>query len=181
MKTKTFVLILFLSLCSSLSLFSQTADWEYPLIKGFGRIHYLSDAAVQPDKSLDYKVLFGIIHPSEKGGDINIGLDHVARYINLFSAANMPQAKLSVIVGGPAVTAVLNNEAYKEKFGVDNPNTPLLKTLKDKGVEIFVCGQSLGDFNVKKETVDQNVTVALSFMVVATTYQLKGYSSLLFF
>ncbi len=184
MKSKISVIFLFIFLISSsLSVFSQAMDWEFPVVKGYGRIHRLPDAAVQPDKSLEYKVLFGIIHPSDKPENLSIGLDHVARFINLLSTNNMNSSnyKIAVIIGGPAAPLVMDNENYKAKFGVDNPNSALIKTLKDNGVEIFVCGQSLGDFDVKQETVDKNVTTALSFMVVTTTYQLKGYSSLLVF
>jgi intracellular sulfur oxidation DsrE/DsrF family protein len=183
MKTKTSIILFIFFICSASGIFAQAMDWEYPVVKGYGRIHRLTDAAVQPDKSLEYKVLFGIIHPSEKPDQPSIGLDHVARFINLLSTANMNAAnyKLAVIVGGPAVTLVMDNENYKAKFGVDNPNIALMKTLKENGVELYVCGQSLGDFEVKQETVDKNFTTALSFMVVTTTYQLKGYSSLLIF
>ena len=184
MKNKTSVILLFIFLfSSSLTLFSQANDWEFPVIKGNGRVRRLPDAAVQPDKSLQYKVLFGIIHPSEKPEQLSIGLDHVARFINLLGTNNLNSSnyKIAVIVGGPAAPLVMDNENYKARFGVDNPNTDLIKTLKDNGVEIFVCGQSLGDFDVKQETVDKNVTTALSFMVVSTTYQLKGYASLLVF
>jgi intracellular sulfur oxidation DsrE/DsrF family protein len=183
-KTKLSVIIIVtFFVCLQTNIFSQAMDWEYPVVKGNGRIHRLPDAAVQPDKSLEYKVLFGIIHPSEKPEQVSVGLDHVARFINLLSTASMNGSnyKLAVIVGGPAVPLVMDNDNYKAKYGVDNPNTALIKTLKENGVELYVCGQSLGDFSVNQETVDKNFTTALSFMVTTTTYQLKGYSSLLIF
>src|SRR5947207_3640364 len=129
MKTKLTLSFLFIFfICSHVS-FSQANDWEFPVIKGYGRIHRMPDAAVQPDKSMQYKVLFGIASPFEKPEETNIGLIHVARLINLLSTASINSSgyKITVVVGGPATPLVMDNANYKAKYGVDNPNTALVQ------------------------------------------------------
>lgn len=83
-----------------------------------------------------------------------------------------------MVIHGPAAQFVINNDEYKKKFNVDNPNVPLFKELKEAGVKIFVCGQSLNKRNIPKENVTPEVLPALSAITTLTTYQLKGYSIL---
>ena len=135
MKTKISIILLFVFLAfSQKDNFAQANDWEFPVIKGYGRIHRMPDAAVQPDKSMQYKVLFGIASPFDKPGETNIGLIHVARMINLLSTASINSSgyKITVVVGGPATPLVMDNANYKAKYGVDNPNTALVQTLKEE-------------------------------------------------
>ncbi len=183
MKFKSSIIFLFIFfICTSAKIFSQAMDWETPVIKGYGKIVRAPDAAVQPDKSMQYKALFGIVTPSQKPEDVNIGLYHVARFINLLSTASINSSgyKITVVVGGPATPLVMDNANYKAKYGVDNPNTALVQTLKENGVDFYVCAQAMGDFDVKQETVDKNYTTAFSFMIVVANYAAKGYLPFMF-
>jgi intracellular sulfur oxidation DsrE/DsrF family protein len=83
-----------------------------------------------------------------------------------------------MVIHGPAAQYVVTNEEYKKKFNTDNPNIPLFKELKEAGVKIFVCGQSLNKRNIPKENVAPEVSPALSAITTLTTYQLKGYAIL---
>ena len=66
------------------------------------------------------------------------------------------------------------------KFGIDNPNIDLIKELKDSGVKLTVCGQSLIARDVKPDEVVEEVEIATSMLTVVTTYQLLGYAVLKF-
>jgi intracellular sulfur oxidation DsrE/DsrF family protein len=153
-------------------------NWEYPVIKGYGPAVSLPNAAVQPDKSLQYKILFDISKPAASNDQVNPGLDHVARLINVFATAGMmpDQMELVVIIHSTAAPIVLKNEQYKTKYGVDNPNIQLLGELKKSGVVLYVCGQTLADYSFKQEWVNPDVTLALSALTVVPTYQLMGYA-----
>ena len=150
----------------------------YPVIKGYGPVHPLPNAAVQPDKSLDYKILFDVTKASKYKNQANPALDHIARLINVYASAGMmpDKLKLVAVIHGPATPVVLNNEAFKSKFGINNPNIELIKDLKKNGVIFYVCGQALADNNYKHEWVNKDITVALSALTVVPTYQLKGYA-----
>lgn len=173
---KTLSVVLLILIGSSFS--NAQTKWEYPVIKGYGRIHPLPNAAVQPDKSIDYKVIFDVTKGPKDNKEVNPALDHIARFINVYGFAGiMPdKLKLVAVLHGPATKAVLTNEEYKSKFGVDNPNIELIKELKKNGVILFVCGQALADLNFKHEWVNKDITIALSALTVVPTYQLKGYA-----
>ena len=83
-----------------------------------------------------------------------------------------------MVIHGPAAQFVVNDEAYQKKFGMNNPNIPLFAALKEAGVKIFVCGQSVLKRNIDPETITPEVAVALSAVTTLTTYQLKGYAVL---
>lgn len=157
---------------------SQAQKWEYPVIKGYGPVHPLPHAAVQPDRALQYKILFDVTKSAKSSAKVNPALDHIARLINVYASAGMMpnQMHLVAIIHGPAAPIVLKNSEYKSKYGTNNPNIKLLSELKKNGVKLYVCGQALADNNFKAEWVNPDITVALSALTVVPTYQLKGYA-----
>ena len=177
---KAFIKIMFAILITvSYSNFSNAqTKWEYPVIKGYGPVHPLPNAAVQPDKSLNYKILFDVTKASKDKSKVNPALDHIARLINVYASAGIMPAKMKLVavIHGPATPVVLNNKIFKSKFGADNPNIKLINELKKNGVTFYVCGQALADNNYKHEWINKDITIALSALTVVPTYQLKGYA-----
>ena len=114
---------------------SLASAWEYPVIKGYGAIQPLANAAIQPDKSIKYRVLFDITGKSERIYHANPGLSHVARFINLMASGGVKpgQMELVAIIHGEATPFVLRNEVFKETFQLDNPNIQIIKDLKAAG------------------------------------------------
>lgn len=165
-----------IAICSGLA--NAQTKWEYPIIKGYGPVHPLPNAAVQPDKSLNYKILFDVTHAAKNNKKVNPALAHIARLINVYASAGvMPgKMKLVAVIHGPATPVVLNNEAFKAKFGIDNPNIKLIDELKKNGVVFYVCGQALADNNYEHKWVNKDITIALSALTVVPTYQLMGYA-----
>lgn len=153
-------------------------EWQYPVIKGYGAAHALPHAAVQPDKNLEYKIIFSITK-NDKNDDANEGLVHLARLINVYAEAGIKpeKMKLVAIITGPATYCTLDNSSYKKHFKHDNPNSYLLKELKEKGhVKIFVCGQALTGLGYTQKNLNPAVTEAVSALSVLPTYELKGYA-----
>jgi intracellular sulfur oxidation DsrE/DsrF family protein len=70
---------------------------------------------------------------------------------------------------------VLNNETYKEKYGVDNPNFKLINQLTKAGVDVIICGQTAAYRGMNRDTVNPNVKFALSAMTALLQYQNHGY------
>ncbi len=122
------------------------SKWEYPVIKGYGPVHPLPNAAVQPDKSINYKILFDVTKASKDKSKVNPALDHIARLINVYATGGiMPdKMKLVAVIHGPATTVVLNNKIFKSKFGVDNPNIKLINDLKEKRCSLLCLRASFG-------------------------------------
>jgi hypothetical protein len=148
----------------------------YPLVPGHGGGVPLPQAAEQPRKGA--KALFNITADA-KPGEVNKGLEQVARLLNLYGAAglNAGDVKIAAICHGAADKAVLSDAAYLARFKLAaNPNLPLIRDLKKAGVEVFVCGQSLHDLGFKTEEVAEEVPVADSAMLVLVNKQADGYA-----
>lgn len=152
--------------------------WSYPLIKGYGGIKYFSNAAEQPLKNKDYKIVFDVKSDKEKNG-VNAGLWHIARELNLLTAGGVKSKNRHIVavIHGPATSIVLNNTAYNRVNKKDNPNRNLIYELKKHGVDIFLCGQAAAENNINVNTdLDSNVTLSLSALILIPNYQYKDYA-----
>ena len=79
-----------------------------------------------------------------------------------------------------ATPIILNNTGYQKKYGIDNPNLELINQLKDAGVELYVCGQSLVARDYAFEDVNPQVETALSMLTVVTEKTMQGYQLMVF-
>jgi intracellular sulfur oxidation DsrE/DsrF family protein len=148
----------------------------YPLVPGHGGVVPLLRAAEQPGKGA--KAVFDIT-AGAKPGEVNKGLEQVARLLNLYGAAGLKagDVKIAAVFHGEADKAVLSDAVYFARFKVAaNPNPPLIRDLKKAGVEVFVCGQSLHELGFKAEEVAEEVPVADSAMLVLVNKQADGYA-----
>ncbi|CAN5512504.1 hypothetical protein BH10BAC4_BH10BAC4_12150 [soil metagenome] len=175
---KYFILIVLLGL--SITTFSQTR--VNPVIKSTGGIFDLPYAVERPDPKLVYNIVIEVERASEKPDTINWALNNVARLLNLHSAGGIASRNMHVVLAihGGATYITMSNEAYRDKYKVDNPNLKLFKELEEAGVRMFVCGQSIIARGVDKDRMVPEVKVALSMLTTLTTYQLKGYALLKF-
>lgn len=156
----------------------KNLNWKTPLIKEYGSIKYYKNAAIQPDKNLDYKVVFKITSDKMKDG-VNNKLWHMARLMNLLYAGGVKKDHIHIvgIVAGKATFVVLNDQSYKKRFRTNNPNIDLLKKLTEHGVKIYVCDQALEEHHIdQKKEVSKYIIPSLSGIVDLTTFQLKGYA-----
>lgn len=164
------------------SLYAQTPGRVNPVIKNFGGIFEIPYAAEKPDPTMTYNVVIEVERASEKPDTINWALNNVARMINLHAVGGVSPKNINVVLAihGGATYTVMNNEAYKAKYKVDNPNLKLYKELADAGVKIFVCGQSMIAREVDRTRMVPEVKISVSMLTILTTYQLKGYALLKF-
>lgn len=165
---------------ASLPLTAVAGDgfWSTPTIHGHGKIHVVAGAVHKPDPARTYKVVFELTHPSSSPSAVNGALDHVARTVNIFVAAGVPldHLKIVAVAAGPATPIVLDNAHYRAKFGVDNPNLPLIRQLTKDGVEISVCAQAMGEHHFKYGWQAHDVTLSLSALSTVITLQNQGYA-----
>lgn len=151
--------------------------WVTPAISGAGKMHPLPHAAYRPNPHAIYKVVFSVIQDGGKPTALNGGLEHVAKAVNLYVSAGVPlnHLKFVAIIAGPATNAVLDNEHFKQKFGVDNPNLELIAKLRKAGVDVAVCGQAVAEHDFQYDWVAKDVTVALSSLTTVTVLEHEGY------
>ena len=155
----------------------EAPKWTTPAVEGYGGIVFDPALAVQPDRALDYKVIFKITSGDTKEG-VNAQLWHVARFVNLLAAGNVPKAKVHVVAGiaGKATDAVLTDDAYELRYKKLNPNTELIRELTEAGVIIYVCSQAAAEHDIDLETeVNPDIVHSLSLMTDLANFQLKGY------
>ncbi len=168
--------------------FAEKAKWEkiyakaeYPLLKGGKNsgIVPVKDPAEIPDPNMDYKILFELTanNPDTAMKEINLGLDEIARVINLHVASGIPVKRILpvIVVHAAALNALKNNEAYQKKYKMDNPSIKLIGDLEKIGAKFIACGQAMEFFEVKKEELLPNIKVSLTAQTAITQYQLKGY------
>src|SRR6187401_1472378 len=170
-------------------MWTYTSDRKYqmmfPAIKGY---NWAGVAPVQnvtelADSKMKYKLLMELTGFAAKGqeatakNEINGGIGEVARKVNLHMAAGVPQKNIDlvIIVHAGALFAFLNNEKYKRKYGIDNPNITMIKDLQNFGAKIIVCGQAMTFLSLEMEDLVPGIKEALSAQTVLSTYELKGY------
>lgn len=154
--------------------------WVTPTIHGAGRIHPMSQAAYQPDRQATYKVVFSLSKAGDKPTEVSPSLDHVARAVNLYANAGVPLSHLKfvAVAAGAATPIMLNDEQYRKKYGVANPNLALIAQLRKAGVDIAVCAQAVAEHDFQYDWIDSSVTVALSGMSTVINLQQQGYALL---
>lgn len=152
-----------------------------PVIKGFGGIYDIQNATVKPDQE-EYNIVIDVVTRKGDEKSIAFSLINVARLINLHAVGGVSPENINVVLAihGPMTYTILNNDAYRKRFEVDNPNIELIKSLKNSGVKITVCGQSMIGREVSSNEILQEVDIATSMLTTVTTYQLKGYAMLKF-
>lgn len=159
-------------------LFSKAS---YPLIKGskFSGVLPVTGVTEKPDPTLQYKLLMEDVVPVKENNakEINDGLSEIGRLINLHIASGIPKSNLQLVavVHGASLYSLYNNEAYKKKFGINNPNIDLINELMKNGVKFIACGQAMNFYDVKKEDMVPNIKITLTAQTVLSSYQLKGY------
>jgi len=161
---------------SQVAFAQNNLQWETPLIKGYGPIKDYKNAAIQPDKNLDYKVVFKITSDKIKDG-VNNKLWHMARLMNLLYVGDVQKSNTHIVgvIAGKATSMVLTNEAYKKRFHKNNPNLDILKELTEHGAKIYVCDQALSEHKIEQNETNKYIKKSLSAIIDIPTYVLHGY------
>ena len=178
---KPCVIIFFFAICGSLS-YGQTPRRVNPVIKDFGGIFEIPYAVEKPDPTIIYNIVIEVERAGEKPDTVNWALNNVARLLNLHAVGGVPARNMNVILAihGGATYSTMTNEAYREKYKIDNPNLKLYKELQEAGVKMFVCGQSLVARQVDRNRLVPEVKISVSMLTILTTYQMKGFALMKF-
>lgn len=170
-------LIFILCVCIFFQATSQENRVDGKIIKDFGPTFSVENPDIKTDIYGDLKVIFDITQTSEDKSVTNKFIETAARFLNMHANVGMKleQLHVAMTIHGGAWQDVMTNEAYKEKFGVDNPNLKLINQLTDAGVEVIICGQTANARGLNKSNTNSNVKYALSAMTALLQYQNNGY------
>jgi intracellular sulfur oxidation DsrE/DsrF family protein len=64
---------------------------------------------------------------------------------------------------------------YRARFGIENPNAPLLEALSEYGVRVILCGQTQMHRGLERAELAPHVEVALSAMTALVSLTSEGY------
>jgi intracellular sulfur oxidation DsrE/DsrF family protein len=159
--------------------YAQSAERKTgPVIENYGAVFEVSDAwGLRND--VVYRTVKDV-STSPDAAEVNREIDSAARFLNMQVRAGVPRANLevAVVLHGDAGKDALANEAYRARFGTDNPNDELLNALSQAGVAVYLCGQTAAGRGFQRSELHKSVTLAVSAMTVLTRLQAEGWSLL---
>lgn len=147
-----------------------------PVIDDFGAVFEVeADVPTPTDRA--YKLAFEVAAPSPSPEELNVGFNTAARFLNMHAQAGVPEDQLdaAIVVHGGASFELLDDEAYRARFGTDNPNADLIRALLAEGGRVILCGQSAASRGVPVDGLVPGVEVALSAMTAFLLLQDEGY------
>jgi len=164
------------------SIFAQNKRVEGKIIKNFGETFSVQNLDIPVNTLDEFKVIFDVSQSSSDKSVINKNIVTAARFLNMHANEGMKKGhlKVAMTIHGSAWQDVLNNETYKEKYGVDNPNLKLINELSKAGAEIIICGQTAEFRGITKDNANPNVKFALSAMTALIQYQNNDYTFIKF-
>jgi len=162
---------------------SPASPWpapQAPVIPAADGYVVIPGAAVPPDKAQKYQAIFDATKAAEKPTELLPALNMAGSELNAFGVAGVPPANVRFVVvfHGAAIDGILDDAHYRAKFGVPNPNLPVLEQFRKSGAELFVCGQNLAFAHIDPATLAKSVTVASDALIVLMTYENRGYALL---
>lgn len=181
MKTKILTIVLFTiftSICSA-----QTKKAGYgPVFSDIGPTFKVEDADFIPDSTAVLKAIFDIDYMPKDSLASNSLISSLHRYLNMHVKNGVKESNISLafVLHGASTKDAMTDKAYMMKYGIKNPNTYLIKTLADHGVDMYICGQSASYAGISKSELLPEIKLALSAMTVLTIYQAEGYSMIKF-
>ena len=148
-----------------------------PVIESSGPVFTVEEPDLAIPAGYVFKAVFEVTDGSASPESLNAAIDNASRFLNMHVEAGVPleDVQVGVVIHGAATTAVLDNDAYRERFGVDNPNLLLFDALSDAGVRLYVCAQAANAFQVPREQIASQVDVALSAMTALVMLEAEGY------
>jgi intracellular sulfur oxidation DsrE/DsrF family protein len=147
-----------------------------PMIHSAGAVFAVSpDLPTPVDR--DYRLAFEISTPSASPDALNPSINTVARFLNMHAQAGVPQDRLhgAIVAHGGGAFEMMDDPAYRAKFGVDNPNGALIRELIAAGQPVLLCGQSAASRGITPDQLIPGVKVALSAMTAFLLLQDEGY------
>ena len=149
-----------------------------PVIKNFGPVFAAPEGSYNLEKNTHYKVTMDVAATGDFPEDLNRHLESAARFLNMSARSGIGSKNIefAIIVHGPATKDLLGNEGYQKRYEEPNPNTELLKALKEAGVNIYLCAQSASFMKMAPGEFHPAVTVALSAMSAHVRLQSEGYT-----
>lgn len=151
------------------------------LLAAYGPVYDIDAPEFATPTELDYRVAFDVAASPEDKAALNPALVTPARFLRMHDRAGVPaeQMDVVVVVHGGAGKDMLSNDAYRARYGIDNPNAELLQALQRAGARIVLCGQTAAHRDLG-DGLAAGVEQALSAMTALIALQAEGYALIAF-
>ncbi len=148
-----------------------------PIITDYGKVWSINNMDYPIESDLDFKVVFDIMHSPDSHTELNKSIETAARFLNMHAQYGVPPDKMNValVVHNRASKDIITNAAYQQRYGIDNPNSEMVKQLMDADVQIIFCGQSSLSRNFPIDETIPGVQLSLSAMTALIQLQNNGY------
>lgn len=171
-----------LAIVAPVALAAQTAlppapPTRGPIIADFGPAYVVPNPGLPTPMLQELKVRFDVTESAADVKSVSAPLETAARFLNMHAKAGVSpeRLKVAIVVHGAAAKDVLDDEAYRKRHGVDNPNLALLEALKRAGVRVYLCGQTAGRSGIVAAELAPSVQMALSAMTAHLVLNGEGY------
>lgn len=156
------------------------SESQAPAVPATSGFVVIPDARLPPDPSHTCRAVFGGTRAARNPTDLVPVLDMARSEVNVFAVARVParNVELAIVFHGAAIDALLDDAHYLAKYGVANPNLPVLRDMRKAGVERFVCGQNLAFDAVDPKTLTPDVAIASDALLVLIGHQNRGFALL---
>ncbi len=154
-----------------------------PSIEGTDPYIAVPHAALVADNSRAWRTVFEAKRGADKPDQLVPAISMAGSELNTLHAHGVLKRNVSFVVvmhTTASDVAVLDDAHYRAKFGVANPNLPVLRRLKQAGVKVYVCGQQLTADGVPLSAVAPEATIAEDGLIAVMTFEGEGYSHLTF-
>lgn len=148
-----------------------------PLVPSFGEVYEIPGPDFPTPADRPLRAVWEVAQRAPAPDQVSPSLNSAARFLNMHAQAGVPRERLAgaLVVHGPAGHDLLDDAAYRERFGVANPNLPLLRELREAGVRVILCGQTALSRDIPRDRLAPGVEVALSAMTALIVLQEDGY------
>lgn len=154
------------------------AQGEALPVPGYATVPNIPNARQTPDPAIHYKLAYVMNEAPPEQGEANPLFAQVARIVNTFAAYGVPKEnrEVAIVIYGPATEGIRTEESFMKAYGgKKNPNTEIIKSLRNAGVDLFVCGQSVAGRKIPASEIMPEVNLTLSASITLMNLQSKGY------
>ncbi|GGD39672.1 hypothetical protein GCM10011361_03490 [Muriicola marianensis] len=158
-------------------LFTAQSKQAGPVIPTHGAVWPVENPDYKTRLDEPLKVVFDIMESPDSPDQINARIETAARFLNMHAQAGVPTENLhvAIIVHNKASKDIIKGGAYRERFGVENPNEQLVNDLLQAGVQVVFCGQSSLSRGFPRTETIEGVQLGLSAMTALIQFQNDGY------
>ncbi|MEX0316075.1 MAG: DsrE family protein [Allomuricauda sp.] len=174
-------LLVFYAFFLNNSIFSQTPTTG-PIISDFGKVYKIDNPDFKVHTDKEYKAVIDVTGKPDSHTNRNPLIETAARFLNMHAQSGVPAEllKVALVVHGNASKDVISNEAYQKRYGKDNPNTKLIRSLLKADVPVIICGQSATYHEIDRSDLIEGVQLSLSAMTALIHLQGEGYQLIKF-